>query len=102
MLLSQNFRREFRQVISHCGSYRKQLHLENRLSRLTFKFSKRKWDTYRNGSLKFFRKVGSYKVGTPHDVESEEKDEVHGLNMRNWSPTEENIRTLEKLDDYVL
>ncbi|XP_020607030.1 prolactin-releasing peptide receptor-like [Orbicella faveolata] len=101
MLLSQNFRKEFRQVISHCGSYQKELRLGNRLSRLTFNFSKRNWDAYRNGSF-IFRKAGSYKVASPHDMESEEKDNVHGLNMRNWSPTEEYNRSLEKLDDHVL
>ena len=102
MLLSQNFRREFRQVINHCRSYQKQLRLGNRLSRLTFNISRRNWDAYRNGSSILFRKAATYKVATPKDTESDGKDDVHGLNMRNWSPTEEYNRSQEKLDDHVL
>ena len=102
ILLSQNFRREFRQVISHCCLYQKQLRLENRLSRLTYNFSKRNWDAYRNGSSFMFRKAGTYKVAAPHDIEADEKDDVHGLNMLNWSPTEEDHIGRRKLDDHVL
>lgn len=102
ILLSQNFRREFHQVISHCGSHQKKLRLQNRLSRLTFNFSKRNCDAYRSGSSFLFRKAGSYKVAAPHDMESDVKDVVHDLNIRDWSPTEENIRRQEKLVDHVL
>ena len=102
ILLSQNFRREFHQVISHCGFHKKKLRLQNRLSRLTFNFSKRNWEVYRNGSSFLFRKAGSYKVASPHDVENDAKDDVRGLNIRNLSPTEEYIRRQGKLDDHVL
>lgn len=99
ILLSQNFRREFRQVISHCGLKQKKFRLQNRLSRLT---SKRNWATYRNGSSSLFRKAGTYKVPTRHNMESDEKDYVHGVDMHNWSPTEEYHINQHKLDDHVL
>lgn len=102
ILLSQNFRREFHQIINHCGLHQKKLRLQNRLSRLSFNFSKRNWDAYRSGSSFLFGKAGSYKVATPHDMETDVKDYVHGLNIRNWSPTEEYIRRQEKLVDHVL
>ena len=102
ILLSQNFRREFHRIINHCGLHQKKLRLQNRLSRLPFNFSKRNWDAYRSGSSFLFGKAGSYKVATPHDMETDVKDDVHGLNMRNWSRTEEYIRRQEKLVDHVL
>lgn len=102
ILLSQNFRREFRKVISHCGFYHKKIRLQNRLSKLTFNFSKRNWDAYRNGSFISFRKADTFKVDTPHIMEGGEKDDSLGLNMRNWSPTEQYHRGQQKLDDHVL
>jgi len=35
-------------------------------------------------------------------MESDEKDDVHGVDMRNWSPTEEYHINQHKLDDHVL
>lgn len=102
MLLSQNFRREFRQVISQCGLKQKKFRFQNRLSRLTFNFSKRNWATYRKGSSSLFRKASTYKVPTRHHMESDEKDDVHGVDMRSRSPTEEYHINQHKLDDHVL
>ena len=38
ILLSQNFRREFRQVLTHCGYFQKRKRIEKRMSRMTSNF----------------------------------------------------------------
>ena len=73
ILLSQNFREEFRTVMSQCGFYEKKRKLEMRLSRITSNLSKRNWETHRqsfrkSGSTSWsFRKADIYKVGSRND-----------------------------------
>lgn len=101
IILSQNFRREFRKVLSQCGFYQKKTRFENRLSRLTSNFSKRNWDAYRNGSTFWsFRKADAYKMDANEMVDIE-KDNMGRLNNGNWSPTEQR-RDQQNLEDHVL
>ncbi|KAL9983695.1 hypothetical protein ACROYT_G005911 [Oculina patagonica] len=101
ILLSQNFRREFRKVLSQCGFYEKKLRFEHRLSRLTSSFSKRNTGAHRNGSYKVsLRKTNTYRVDA-NDMKDYEKGDTRGSNMCTCQPTEHH-RVQQNLDDHVL
>ena len=104
ILLSQNFRREFGNVISRCGFKQKKRKLEQRLSRLTSHFSKRHWEAHRqsrrkNGSLFFqsFKQADTYRM----DLNDNGNEKAQSVDMLSCSPIEnENIE--QHLDDHVL
>lgn len=103
ILLSQNFRNEFRKVMSQCGFYRKKRRLSRRLSRLTSNFSKMNWEAHRQShrsSFWSFRKADMYKVGFSDD-NGKSHAYAQPVKMLSRSPTDRN--SVEKhLDDHAL
>ena len=83
ILLSQNFRREFRKVLSQCGFYERKLRFENRLSRLTSSFSKRNSSARRNGSSYnlSYRKTNTCKLDA-NNLKCSEKGTFHPTEQR--------------------
>ena len=109
ILLSQNFRREFRKVINQCGFYKKRKRFESRLSRLTGNFSKRNYETHRlslRKSLKSgsnfwsFKKADPYRVGWSADQNG--IDNAQHAKIFNGSPVAaESCRIKIHLDNHV-
>ena len=105
ILLSQNFREEFRTVMSQCGFYEKKRKLEMRLSRITSNLSKRNWETHRQSFRKSgssfwsFRKADIYKVGSRND---NRRGNAQCLSMLKCSGTTEHRDVKQQLDNHVL
>lgn len=101
ILLSQNFRREFRKVINQCAFHEKKKRFNKRISRISSSLSRRNFDARRSGSNFWsLRRTDSYKVnknGIPKDAQGN----MHELNICNLSP--EKHRPLQQnLQDHVL
>ena len=87
ILLSQNFRREFRKVMNQCDFYQKRKRFEMRLSRLRENFSRRR-SQRKSAASSFwsFRQGATYKGGV-HDADG--KCDAHDINMLSRSPGEQ-------------
>lgn len=88
ILLSQNFRKEFRKVLTQCGYYQKKRRWGKRMSRVTRHFSRHRSHRGKNGASSFwsFRQGATFK-GIFDEVNA--KSDAHNLNMLNRSPQEQ-------------
>ena len=106
ILLSHNFRREFRKVINQCGLYKKKKSFHRRLSKLSINLSKRNWDTRRISSRKSgsnfwsFRRTDLYKAEL--DEERNGKYNIQHLKAANKKPIAEELLRAAPLGDHVL
>lgn len=103
ILLSQNFRREFRQILTQCGFYQKKKRFEMRLSRLTSNFSIRNWDIRRqsqprSGSSFWSARQPARALEEARGLNDDKENDVHMLNC----PPAEHERFKQHSDDHAL
>lgn len=103
ILLSQNFRREFRQILTQCGFYQKKKRFEMRLSRLTSNFSIRNWDIRRqshprSGSSFWSARQPARALEEARGLNDDNENDVH---MLNCLPAEHE-RVKQHSDDHAL
>ena len=100
ILLSHNFRREFRKMINQCNFYERKARFERRLSRISVTLSRRNVHAHRTGSTACsFRGNNSRKVDK-YAIPEGPNAEKQGSNMRNGSlnehhPVQQNLQDHE-------
>ena len=102
ILLSHNFRREFRKVINQCGLYKKKKSLHRRLSKLSSNLSKRNWDARCKTGSNFwsFRRTDLYLAELGEERNG--KYMTQHVNAANKQPVAEELLREAPFGDHVL